>query len=84
MQPINFPGARLIGKPENMTDEQCMSIYAMLVDHTATGADGEQYNTRVWIEAWKPSKEDIEAISRGEPVWLQISSVGLPPVERDN
>jgi hypothetical protein len=63
-----------------MTDEQCSSIYAMPVDHTVAGPDGQQYVSRFWVEAWKPSKEDIEAILRGEPIWLQITSVGLPPV----
>ncbi len=80
MQPINFPGAVVVGKPSDMTDEQCFSIYAMPVDHTVTGPDGEQYISRFWVEAWKPNKEDIEAINRGEPVWLQITSAGLPPV----
>jgi hypothetical protein len=80
MQPVNFPGAVVVGKPPDMTDEQCMSIYAMPVDHTVTGPDGKQYVSRFWVEAWKPSKEDIEAINRGEPVWLQITSAGLPPV----
>jgi len=28
MQPINFPGAIEIKKPNDMTDEQCMSVWA--------------------------------------------------------
>lgn len=81
MQPINFEGARLIGKPKSMTDEQCMDIYAMPVDiDYGKDADGNDMIGRMWVEAWKPSKEDIEAINRGEPIWLQIHSNGLPPV----
>ena len=80
MHPINFPGAREIGKPENVTDEQCFSVYAHTQDYNYTGEDGKQYTSRVWTEAWKPSKEDIEAISRGEPIFIQIHSMGLPPI----
>jgi hypothetical protein len=80
MQPVNFPGAREIGKPKNMTDEQCFSVYAHTQDYEYTGSDGRQYVNRVWTEAWKPNKEDIEAILRGEPVYIQIHSEGLPPI----
>jgi hypothetical protein len=80
MQPINFPGAREIGKPENMTDEQCFSVYAATIDYNYTGSDGVLYEARMWTEAWKPSKEDIEAINRGEPIYIQIHSIGLPPI----
>jgi hypothetical protein len=80
MHPIYFEGAKEIGKPETMTDEQCFSMWAMPVEHTFTGADGNEYHSRYWVEAWKPSKEDIEAINRGEPIYLQIHSMGLPPM----
>lgn len=80
MHPINFQGAKVIGKPENMTDEQCFSMYALPVDHEFTDNKGEKVQSRFWVECWKPSKEDIEAINRGEPIWLQIHSIGLPPV----
>jgi hypothetical protein len=63
-----------------MTDEQCFSMWALPVDYAFTGADGKQYQSRYWVEAWKPSKEDIEAINRGEPIYLQIHAMGLPPV----
>lgn len=78
--PIEFPGSKVIGKPENMTDEQCFSLYAQSVDYVLTDVNGQQVQARMWVEAWKPSKEDIEAINRGEPIWLQIHSIGLPPV----
>lgn len=81
MMPINFPGARVIAKPASMTDEQCSSIYAMdiAVDY-GKDEQGNSVTGKMWVEAWQPSKEDIEAINRGEPVWLQIHSNGLPPV----
>lgn len=81
MHPIYFEGAQEIRKPENMTDEECSSIWAMPVD-TPAGTDdqGNQLVTRRWIEAWQPSKEDIEAINRGQPIYIIICSAGLPPV----
>lgn len=80
MQPINFEGAREIHKPQNMTDEQCKSLWAHSHDYEFTGEDGKQYQGRVWTEVWQPSKEDIEAIVAGRPIILQIHSNGLPPV----
>jgi hypothetical protein len=81
MMPINFPGARVIGKPANMTDEQCMSMYAKPVEvNYGKGEDGQDIKGIMWVEAWQPNKEDIDAINRGEPVWIQIHSNGLPPV----
>ena len=40
MHPVNFPGAREVTKPENMTDEQCFSVYATTTDYNYTGSDG--------------------------------------------
>ena len=48
MHPVNFPGAREIGKPENMTDEQCFSVYATTTDYNYTGSDGVVYEARMW------------------------------------
>lgn len=80
MHPTNFEGAKLISKPENVKDEDCFSMWAMPVDYTSTGEDGNQYVSRMWVEMWQPSKEDIEAINAGRPIILQIHSTGLPPV----
>lgn len=77
MHPIHFDGAKEIKKPPSMTDEECFSIWAMPVD---IYDDNKIPKGRMWVEAWKPSKEDIEAINRGEPVWIQIHSMGLPPI----
>lgn len=64
-----------------MTDEQCMDIWALPIDvNYGPGVDGQDIIGRMWVEAWKPSKEDIDAINRGEPIYIQIHSVGLPPV----
>lgn len=80
MHPIYFEGAREIGKPKEMTDEQCYSLWAHSHDYEYTGEDGKQYQARVWTEMWQPSKEDMEAVAAGRPIILQIHSVVLPPV----
>lgn len=80
MHPIYFEGAKEMAKPENMTDEQCYSLWAHCQEHEYTGEDGKKYIGRVWAELWQPSKEDIEAINAGRPIVLQIHSIGLPPV----
>lgn len=80
MHPIHFEGAREIGKPEDMTDDECFSLWAMPIEYTRTLPDGNPTVSKVWVECWQPSKEDIEAINAGRPVWLQIHSHGLPPV----
>ena len=72
MQPIEFEGSRMIGKPKNMTDEQCYGIPAF---------SGEDVNGfRFWLTAWKPSYEDLQALNRGEPIWIKTTSIGLPPM----
>jgi len=72
MQPVSFEGAVEIKKPASMTDEECMSIWA------AHGVDEAGY--QYFLEAWKPSYEDIQAINRGEPIYVKIVSNGLPPI----
>lgn len=87
MLAVNFEGAREIGKPKNMTDEECsgLPIFQAVMDkkedppgfafagfaHTEI-LDGPQYPFT--LSAWKPSKEDLEALNRGEPIWVRILS----------
>lgn len=71
MQPIQFPGSVEIKKPKNMTDEECFSVWAEVqVDHEG--------NTTGYIEAWKPSYEDLQALNRGEPIYIFINATRLP------
>lgn len=65
MHPIEFPGSYVIGKPKDMTDEQCSDIYAQ----SFTTGDGFP----VFRMAWQPSLEDINAINAGRPVYLDIT-----------
>jgi hypothetical protein len=72
MQPVEFNGSRMIGKPKDMTDEQCFSIPAF----DAVDDNGFHF----WLTAWKPSYEDLQALNRGEPVYVKSISGGLVPM----
>lgn len=72
MQPINFPGSVEIGKPADMTDEQCFSVFA------TAGIDEAGFP--YYITCWKPSYEDMKAIAEGRPIYVKVLSKGLPPM----
>ena len=95
MHPIHFDGAIEIVKPENMTDEQCTSAWAkfgfdrlykifqgngicQLPPGIYAGIDNEDFP--FYMTAWKPNKEDIEAINRGEPIYIKTLTRQLPPM----
>lgn len=73
MMPIDFPGANLtLTKPENMTDEQCMSIKAY--------QDIDQDGFAFILTLWQPSKDDIDAINAGQPICVKVMSAGFAPM----
>ena len=104
MHPVNFEGAIEIKKPENMTDEQCMSLWAKfgfgaittllerekrkdklgyiepdtILPAVVAGVDTDNYP--FYLTAWKPNKEDIDAINRGEPIYVKTLGKSLPPM----
>lgn len=92
MHPVDFPGSSEIQKPDNMTDEECFSIWAKYgfgklfqiigakatMPHVAAGIDTAQYP--YFLTAWKPSYEDLHALNRGEPIFIRTLSKGLPPM----
>lgn len=96
MIPVNFEGASTVKKPKDMTDEQCMSIWAKkgFIDLTTAMEEmetnvppphyaniDEDVNCIFYLTAWKPSYEDLEALNRGEPIYIKtLCSTGLPPM----
>lgn len=93
MHPVNFEGAVEIKKPPDMTDEECMSAWAKfgwgklyqmiqsggrIPEALYAGIDTE--NFPYYMTAWQPNKEDIEAINRGEPIYVKVLSQQLPPM----
>lgn len=74
MMPIDFAEAnQTFQKPAEMTDEECQSIRAFLI------ADEDKKRQHI-ITAWRPNKEDIEAINAGRPIYLHITHNCMPPV----
>lgn len=71
MQPVPFPGSVPIKplKGIHKTGEY-MDVYA------ANGKD--RYGNDCIVTAWKPSYEDLEALKRGEPVYINITGRELP------
>lgn len=97
MHPVHFEGSTEIKKPENMTDEECMSLWAkfgfgalmkvinfkegdtdVILPGVVAGVD--QANYPYYITAWKPSYEDLQALNRGEPIYVKTLSKQLPPM----
>lgn len=73
MRAIEFEGYNVIlGKPDAMTDEQCLPLHA----YRDIDTDGFPFI----LSVWQPSKEDIEAINAGRPVLLKICGQIMPPV----
>lgn len=83
-----FQGAREIGKPDNMTDEQCSSVMA------AKGKDTTGYPLdKTWVDSgqdvegfpfyvthWQPSKEDLEALNAGRGMWIKHVGAKFAPL----
>lgn len=93
MRPVPFEGAIEIRNPNDTTDEQCMSAWARfgfdrlykmiktgarIPEGLYAGVDTEDFP--YYMTAWQPNKEDIDAINRGEPVYVKILSKQLPPM----
>jgi hypothetical protein len=73
MMAVDFQESNItLGKPSDMTDEQCSSIRAQkTVTH-----DGFP----CFLTCWMPSKEDLEALNAGRPLILMTLGEGFPPV----
>lgn len=95
MHPVHFEGAVEVKKPETMTDEQCISAWAkfgfdrlwklfeakgiaVIPPGLYAGVDTDDFP--YYLTAWKPNKEDLEALNRGEPVYVKTLSRQLPPM----
>ncbi len=40
----------------------------------------DEANYPYYITAWKPSYEDLQALNRGEPIYVKTLSMQLPPM----
>lgn len=73
MQPVEFPGSTEIKKPANMTDEECMSAWALI--HR-----DEKDRVAGFTTKWMPSYEDIQALNRGEGIFIHCLGSRLTPM----
>ncbi len=97
MHPVHFEGSTEVKKPENMTDEECISLWAkfgfgklmqiikmkeqdvnVVIPGLVAGVDASEYP--YYLTAWKPSYEDLQALNRGEPVYVKTLCRQLPPM----
>jgi hypothetical protein len=73
MLTVDFPGTNIdLIKPEQMTDEECSAARAFV------GIDDAGYP--FILTAWKPNKEDLDALNAGRPLMLKIIGQQTPPV----
>lgn len=77
MKPIDFPESNLdLKKPDNMTDEQCLTLpcwrgYSPLA--------GYPEGVPTTVSKWQLSPEEIEEVQRTGHVWLFQYSHVVPP-----
>lgn len=78
--PIDFPQANVtFQKPEGWTDEECMPLRCCLVK-SQLEEEGKVITRQNIISCWQPNKDDVDAINRGEPIFLHLTSNIMPPV----
>lgn len=95
MHTVHFEGSIEISKPEDMTDEQCFSVWAkfgfdklykiiesngMMKIPEGLYAGVDRDNFPFYMTAWKPNKEDLDALNKGLPIYIKTISKGLPPM----
>ena len=75
MNPTNFPEANTrFGAPPDLSESQCLTIKAYVGVITGGSLDGCQ----VVVTAWLPTPAELEALNRGNPLFLSFIG-SLPP-----
>lgn len=73
MQPVEFPGSVLIKPLDGIfKKDEYMIVWAQ--------AGKDRYGNDCLVTAWQPSKEDLDALNRGEPVYINITGKELPAI----
>lgn len=89
MHNVQFEGAFEIRKPENMTDEECSSVWAKFgvspeqvanIRSFWVDAGNDQAGYAYYVTQWQPSKEDLEALLAGRGLWLKTLGHKFQPV----
>lgn len=71
MTPVPFEGSVQINPPEGAPDN-IFPVHAVM--------DIDESGYPFIVTAWKPSYEDLQAINRGEPIYVKVLGGGLNPM----
>jgi hypothetical protein len=75
MNPIDFPETNTtFGPPAGMTESQVQPVPAYCGQVRGGSCDGVE----AVVVAWRPTREEIEQIAAGSPIYLTMIG-GLPP-----
>ena len=73
MIPVDFDGTNIeLTKPDDMTDEQCMSCRA----YRGIDEDGFHF----YLMAFNPSLEDLNALNEGRPLMVKVIGKSFAPI----
>lgn len=74
MLPSNFSGSNIeLGAPANMPADK---VY----DNIPAFFGIDENNCYIFITAWMPSKEDMDALKEGRPIFVKIYSNHMSPL----
>lgn len=71
MNPFQFPGSIALKPPVGSNKPHYLTIYIK--------PEYNEKNEPVVTTAWKPSYEDLQALNRGEPVYITHLGKEFPP-----
>lgn len=75
MIPTDFPQATTtFGPPEELVESQCAYLRAF----RGVIEKGSCEGLGIFVTAWRPTKEELERLNAGEPVFVTFVSGGLP------
>lgn len=76
MTPVTFPQVNArFGPPVDMAESQVRTIMA----YRGFAKEGSCDGAPLYVTAWLPDQNDIQAILAGKPVFVTIMADGLPP-----
>lgn len=73
MLPTNFPESNaVLGPPQGMSEEECSSLFTL--------RSKDESGHPVVVSCWKPTRDELEALNAGRPLWLVVLGQTMPPV----
>lgn len=76
MTPVEFTECNFtFGPPADLEESQCKSIRVWAGHVNGGSVDGSP----CIVSAWRPAPDEIEAINRGEPIFISFMGAFMPP-----